>query len=326
MALQLRKAQRSRVKLRVGIASPAGGGKTLSSLLMAYGFMKGEYPNLSDTELWNKICVIDSENGSGELYVNKHTNSFTVGEYNVISLDNNFDPNTYISAIKMCEDAGIETIIIDSASHLWMDLLDKQGAAAKRTGNSYTAWRDITPLLTKFVDTMLQSKAHIIATMRSKTEYVQEKDANNRTIVRKVGMSPVMRDSIEYEFSAYFEIDTDHNAYCSKDRTSIYDGKYMIITPEVGIKLVEWTKEAPENIQPQVIAQEKPKFTPATELDIKTIKSEITQLAKEKIESGVNRDILQDIVKKHNGSPNPNAIIDVEVAKAVLEEIKTILS
>ena len=98
----------------------------------------------------------------------------------------------------------------------------------KRTGNSYTAWRDITPQHNRFIDTMLQTDIHIIATMRSKTEYVQEKDSNTgKTTVRKVGLNPIQKDGMEYEFTVFLEVDAEHMAFGSKDRTGIVDQKYF---------------------------------------------------------------------------------------------------
>ena len=83
--IELKKAQRKSAKLRLGIASPSGGGKTLGALLIAFGLMKEEYPKLTDAELWGKIAVIDTENGSGQLYVNKEVGNLKIGEYNAIT-------------------------------------------------------------------------------------------------------------------------------------------------------------------------------------------------------------------------------------------------
>ena len=258
MALTLKKAQRKRVKLKIGLAAPSGGGKTASSLILGYGLLKGEHPTWSDDQIWDKIAIIDTENGSGELYANCKIGGTVIGAYNAISLDPPYEPNKYMDAINACKDAGMEVCIVDSLSHAWSGrggLLEKQGNVSKRTGNSYTAWREITPLHNALVDTLLQTDMHVICTMRSKTEYVQEKDEKGRTTVRKVGMAPVQRDGMEYEFSMFLEIDADHQAFVSKDRTGVIDGQYFTVTPDVGIKLAHWLEGgAPATAKDVVVA------------------------------------------------------------------------
>ncbi|GFN32499.1 AAA family ATPase [Paenibacillus xylaniclasticus] len=240
---QLRRASRRKAKLKLGLAAPSGGGKTLGSLLIAYGLMLEKYPDATEDERWSKIAIIDTENGSGELYVGLTIDGLKIGEYFTIPVTPPFTPKKYIEGIKTCHSEGIEVCILDSASHAWAGqggLLEQQGNVAKRTGNSYTAWRDVTPLHNQFVDTMLQTDIHIIVTMRSKTEYVIEKDSNGKSSVRKVGLAPIQRDGMEYEFTAFFDIDAEHNAYGSKDRTTIFDQQYFKISPETGRQLMRW--------------------------------------------------------------------------------------
>ena len=47
-------------------------------------------------------------------------------------------------------------------------MIDKK-TAASRSGNSFVAWRDVTPEHNKLVDAILQCQMHVIVTMRSKT-------------------------------------------------------------------------------------------------------------------------------------------------------------
>ena len=103
--MQLKKAQRSKAFLKLGISAPSGGGKTLGALLIAYGLMKKKYPNADEESLWEKIAIIDTENGSGELYANKYFPSplnLTIGEYNAITLTPPFEAQKYIQAIDLC--------------------------------------------------------------------------------------------------------------------------------------------------------------------------------------------------------------------------------
>lgn len=210
---------------------------------MAYGLIKAEHPEWSDAECWDKICIIDTENQSGSLYVDFQVGSYRTGEYNTILIEPPFEHTKYIDSIKVAEQYGMEVIIIDSLSHAWSGeggALDKQGKIAERTGNSYTAWRNITPEQNRLMDAMLQSKCHIIADIRAKTDYVQEKNDRGKTTVKNVGMGLIYRDQLEYEFTTVFMLDAEHVANASKDRTGMFAGKYFVITPETGAMMYKW--------------------------------------------------------------------------------------
>jgi nucleoside-triphosphatase THEP1 len=240
----MRKAQRRKAKLRLGISGPAGSGKTFSSLLLAYGI----------TGDWEKICLIDTENFSGDLYANYQQNGIEIGEYNIINLTAPYTPEKYTAAIKECEEAGIECIIIDSLTHAWAGdggLLDKKGQIEKKTGNGWTAWRDITPMHNRLVETLLQSPCHIISTLRAKMDYVQEKNEQGKTVIRKIGMNPIQREGMEYEFTVFIDVDQDHNATTTKDRTSLLDGTVFRPGIDTGKTLLKWLENGTDAPQPK---------------------------------------------------------------------------
>jgi hypothetical protein len=240
-----RKAERRKAKLRLGMSGPAGSGKTASALQIAYGL----------TGNWEEIGLVDTENGSGELYVGATIGGIAIGEYNVLSLSAPYTPDKYIAAIKEAENAGLKVVILDSISHAWAGeggLLDLQGKIAAKSGNSWTAWRDVTPKHNAFVEAMLSSPLHIIATMRAKMDYVQEKDEKTgKTTVRKVGMAPIQREGMDYEFTVVFDLSIDHIASCSKDRTNLFDGQYFRPTPETGKMLLQWLEQGVDAPVPQ---------------------------------------------------------------------------
>lgn len=325
MALTLKKAQRKRVKLKIGLAAPSGGGKTASSLILGYGLLKGEHPTWSDEQIWDKIAIVDTENGSGELYANCRIGRTDIGAYNAISLEPPYEPSKYIDAINACKDAGMEVCIVDSLSHAWSGrggLLEKQGNVSKRTGNSYTAWREITPLHNALVDTLLQTDMHVICTMRSKTEYVQEKDEKGRTTVRKVGMAPVQRDGMEYEFSMFLEIDADHQAFVSKDRTGVIDGQYFTVTPDVGVKLAHWLEGGAPALTKDVIVSTYDNVAPEP-VTLSDVIVQIDAIAKSLPDKGIAKaDITATIKNITGGIANYNNITDKSVADQVLAALK----
>jgi hypothetical protein len=120
-------------------------------------------------------------------------------------------------------------------------LLDKQGQIANRPGtNSYAAWREVTPDHNALVEALLSSRCHMIVTMRVKTEYVLETNDRGKQVPRKVGLAPVQRDGVEYEFTVVMDIDIDHKAAASKDRTTLFDGWRDTITEGTGRQLLQW--------------------------------------------------------------------------------------
>lgn len=235
MAAGFRKAERKKARLRLGLAGPAGSGKTASALLIAFGIC-GD---------WTKIGLMDTENGSGELYAGAVIGGVLIGDYNVLPLSPPYLPEKYIQAIQLAEHAELEVLILDSISHAWAGeggLLDLHGqiASSSKSNNSYTAWREVTPLHNRFVEAMLQSKIHIIATMRSKMDYALDKDKDGSTKVRKLGLAPVQRDGMDYEFTTVLDLSLEHVATASKDRTSLFDGRYFTPGLETGQVLKSW--------------------------------------------------------------------------------------
>jgi len=202
VANPFKRASKAQLKLRMALIGPAGSGKTYSALNI------GQH-------LGEKMAVVDTEHGSASKYAG-------LFEFDVLELES-FHPQMYIDAIAAAEQAGYDVLIIDSLSHAWMgkdgalELVDK---AAKRSssGNSFAAWRDVTPLHNKLIEAMLAAKLHLIVTMRSKMEYVQDKDDKGRTVIRKVGLQPVQRDGLEYEFDVVADLDTDNTLIVGKTR------------------------------------------------------------------------------------------------------------
>lgn len=240
----IRKASRKKTKLRLGISAPSGGGKTLGSLLMAYGITKD----------WDKIGFIDTEEGSGELYVGVEENGVIIGSFPYIRISKDFAPVHYKNAINALEKAGCEVIIIDSLTHAWAGaggLLEKQAriADASTYKNSYTAWRTITPEHDALVSAILQSPCHIIATMRSKVEYAQTTGKDGKAKIEKLGLAPIQREGMEYEFTVFFDINSNCLATPTKDRTKLFssvnaqeliDKKTFLISVKTGELLKNW--------------------------------------------------------------------------------------
>lgn len=207
----------------MALQGPSGSGKTMSALLAAFGLCKD----------WTKIAVIDTENHSAELYSD-------IGQYNVVNIGAPYSPEKYMEAIRLCEQSGIEVIIIDSISHEWEGsggIIDVHSSMA---GNSFTNWGKLTPRHNAFIQAILQSSCHIIGTIRTKQDYVLS-EKNGKMIPEKVGLKGITRDGMDYEFTLVFDIDIKHNATVSKDRTGLFGGKPEFkITVETGKIIADW--------------------------------------------------------------------------------------
>lgn len=224
--MKFEKAMRKKARLRLALTGPSGSGKTYSALLVAKG-------------IGGRIAVIDTEKGSASLYSD-------VAEFDVLELDPPFTPERFIEAINAAEQAGYDSLIIDSITHEWggvggcLELVDTI-AKTKYRGNSWSAWSEINPRHRAFLDAILRSSMHIIATMRSKTETAQVEE-NGRKKVAKLGMKSEQRDGVEYEFTTVLDIGHEtHHAISSKDRTKLFsNADPVVLSEQTGKQLLNW--------------------------------------------------------------------------------------
>lgn len=216
---------------------PAGAGKTFTALQIAKG-------------LGERIAVIDTEHGSASKYADGRF------VFDAVNLEEHH-PQKFIDLITDAE-GSYDVVVIDSYSHAWMGnegALELVDAAARRSksGSSFAAWRDVTPLHNKLVEKILAAKCHVIATLRSKIEYVIDKDEKTgKTTPRKIGLAPVQRDSVEYIFDIVGDIDLEHYLAITKSRCSDLADK-VIAKPgvELGQQIKRWLSDATAPIKPE---------------------------------------------------------------------------
>lgn len=258
----LRKATRKKAKIRLGLSAVSGGGKTMSAILIAKGLVKGDL---------SKVALIDTENGSGDLYAH-------IGDYNVLSLEAPYTPEKYIQAIKECEGAGMEVIIVDSITHEWNGKGGILEIHSSMTGNSFTNWATLTPRHQAFVDAILQSKCHVITTVRRKQDYEMSKDQNGKVKVEKAGLKEETREGFEYELTANLELDIKHNATALKDRTGLFmDKPHFIPSEETGAMLLAWCESGEDVPTPLQNAVKEMELTANLE-DVKAVWSKYKAL------------------------------------------------
>jgi hypothetical protein len=228
------------------MTAPSGCGKTFSALKVARGLASS----------WQKVCLIDSE-GSGDKYAGHEQ----LGPYNVINLfegdvdpKDRFSPKRWIAAMQVAHEAGMEVVILDSASHEWQWCLSEKDNVHKHKTNknrgedskaSFYDWRNITPEHKLFIDCIVQCPMHVIVCTRRKTEYVM---IDNK--VKKAGMKSEMREGFEYDLDIVIGLTMDHYANIEKDRTGIFDNLEPFIPSEtMGRQLLAWSKA--ESLKPE---------------------------------------------------------------------------
>ena len=200
MSFTFKKATKSSAKLRAALFGPSGAGKTFTALRIAAG-------------LGGAIAVIDTERGSASKYADRFG-------FDVLDLEHAAIPS-YEGAIEAAARAGYPVLVIDSLSHGWQELLQEVDrlAAAKYRGNTWSAWSEGTPKQRALVDAILGYPGHVIATMRSKTEWSVEANGKGKQAPVRVGLAPEQGKGIEYEFDLLLELSPDHVGHVIKDRT-----------------------------------------------------------------------------------------------------------
>ena len=302
MAIGFQKAKREQVWLKVLLSGASGSGKSYSALKVATGIAK---------ECGSGIAYIGTEGSRNKYYADEF-------DYDLLELEEPFECEKYIEAIDAAVEAGYKVLIIDSMTHEWKWLNDVHD---KMPGNSFTNWGKLKPRHHKFMDKVLNSPIHIIATARGKDDWVLE-DKNGKQVPKKVGMGQQQDKDISYEYTVSLMIAQDtHVASADKDNTKLFDGRFEVLTENDGVRLYEWANKG-EAPAPK---KETPKYTETTydsEDMLKSVKKEIISVCTEL--GGTKNADLMAVLKTYVASGNPNAIQSLEEAKKCLTEIKAI--
>ena len=302
MAIGFQKAKREQVWLKVLLSGASGSGKSYSALKVATGIAK---------ECGSGIAYIGTEGSRNKYYADEF-------DYDLLELEEPFECEKYIEAIDAAVEAGYKVLIIDSMTHEWKWLNDVHD---KMPGNSFTNWGKLKPRHHKFMDKVLNSPIHIIATARGKDDWVLE-DKNGKQVPKKVGMGQQQDKDISYEYTVSLMIAQDtHVASADKDNTKLFDGRFEVLTEKDGVRLYEWANKG----DAPAPKKDTPKYTETTydsEDMLKSVKKEIISVCTEL--GGTKNADLMAVLKTYVASGNPNAIQSLEEAKKCLTEIKAI--
>lgn len=240
--MAFKEATRQGLYLRCAIFGPSGSGKTMSALRMAKGIAE---------RTGNRFAVIDTESRSASKYADRF--SFDVNDMSDKTID------SYLTAMDECVKSGYKVLVIDSLSHAWRELTEEVDRISQNSSNrnTFSAWGKVSPKQKKLIDAILNFPGHIIATMRSKTEWVISENRNGKPAPEKLGLAPEQGKGIEYEFDLLVEMNQHHQAIVTKDRTGKFQDSVIDKPDEsFGLALYEWlTGNGKAEIQQPVIHQ-----------------------------------------------------------------------
>lgn len=232
--MALKKAVKSEAKLRMAIVGPAGSGKTFTALRLATGLAQGK-----------PIALFDTEHGSAAKYADDF-------DFDVDNIAAPFHPDKFCQALQAAVDGGYGVVILDSLSHAWNGpggLLNiVEGITARmKNPNSYAAWKDATPIQDRLIQSLVSANIHVIVTMRSKTDYVLQDNGRGGQAPKKVGMAPIQRDGMDYEFDVVMEMDASNQGIITKTRCSaLNEGVFSKPGKDVAGILVKWLAGNPQ--------------------------------------------------------------------------------
>lgn len=296
------KAKREQVWLKVLLSGASGCGKSYSALRLAKGIAE---------KCGSDIAFIGTEGSRNKYYADEF-------DYDLLELEEPFECEKYMEAIDEAVTAGYKVVIIDSMTHEWKWLNDVHD---KMPGNSFTNWGKLKPRHHKFMDKVLNSPIHVIATARGKDDWVLE-DKNGKQVPKKVGMGQQQDKDISYEYTVSLMISQDtHVASADKDNTHLFDGRYEVLTENDGIKLYEWANKGDVPVA-KTTKNTYAEATASSEELLPAIKKEIIALCSQL--GGTKNEELMTTLKSFVPSGNPNAIKDVEKAKECLAKLKGI--
>lgn len=201
MSITFSPATKEAAKARIALCGPSGSGKTYTALSLA-------------AALSEKVAVIDTERGSASKYV-----GLNGWKFDTVKPDS-YSPRSLVELLGVAAGAGYEVVIIDSLSHYWegadgmLEQVDRKSGSNKFT----SGWKEMRPEERKMIDALISYPGHVIATLRTKTEYVIVENDRGKKEPQKVGMKPIQRDGIEYEFDVIGELDTENTLRITKSR------------------------------------------------------------------------------------------------------------
>ncbi len=220
MSILFQPATKEAAKARIALTGPSGSGKTYTALALGFG-------------LGEKVAVIDTERGSASKYVGRNGWQFDTVQ------PASYSPLSLVDILAAAAGADYPVVVIDSLSHYWMgadgmlEQVDRRGGSNKFT----SGWKVVGPEEKRMLDAILAYPGHVIATLRTKTDYVLETNDRGKQEPKRVGLKPIQREGIEYEFDLIGDMDRDNILTVTKTRMETVEVGATI--PRPGVELAK---------------------------------------------------------------------------------------
>lgn len=187
---------------------PTSSGKTFTSLRLMRHILGPD----------QKIALIDTERGRASIYAE-------IG-FDTLQLTN-YAAQDYVAAIEEARAAGYPGLIIDSMSPAWsgeggllelVDVVAREMPARAGKKDSFSAWGEerVRYAQHSLWNAVLDYPGHVIITMRAKTVYEHTKDEQGKTKIHKLGLAPIQRSDVEYEFDFVCRFTIENEMYIEK--------------------------------------------------------------------------------------------------------------
>jgi hypothetical protein len=210
MSFEVKKAKRQRRPLKISMEGLSGGGKTYTALRLAFDMIR--------RGIGKRVIVLDSENDSASLYAGTVEDGAT-WDYDVAEIPRpKRNPLGYAEAYEWAVGAGYDIVIVDSLSHAWHGALQEVDRfAASHKGDKLGGWANLTPQQQNMIQTLTDTRAHCISTMRVKSDF-QDQEVNGRLRKVKVGLKADQRENSEYEYDVVLRFEAGNEVYVEKVR------------------------------------------------------------------------------------------------------------
>jgi len=238
-------ATRESILLRAAICGPTGSGKTRTSLILGTRMVErlGTGP----------LFVIDSENKSALRYAYSPRSRQGYRFKHVPMPEDDYSPAAYMAALDYCEAQGAGVILIDSLSHAWngingvLELVDQVTQASRSKNTFGEGWKTMTPVQNRLIQRVMGSSAHVLFTLRAKTDWALQENERGKKEPVKLGLAPIQREGIDYEPDLFFDMTApENNLIVTKSRCDRLAPGEVVKKPgtEFADVLIEWILDA----------------------------------------------------------------------------------
>lgn len=188
------KAVRKAAPVLISLASPSGGGKTTSGLLLAAGIA-------ADNE---RVALLDAENGRGSLVADYPIIQKALPDgYDIDSISAPYSPERFVEKIAEAEKAGIKVLCIDSATHEWEGEGGCTDIAEKFAVKGRANWAKAKLSHKRFLNHCLSSAMHIVFCLRAREKVKMLPNGN----VEPLGILAVQEKSFLFEQTLRWDIE-----------------------------------------------------------------------------------------------------------------------